>query len=301
MRARTLACGLAACALLALGLGARRAHAERFATLALSRGPIARLAAGTFRMGSDDADVAYASALCRRYAQPGALCDAEVFRDEQPAHLVQLPAFAIDRTEVTREAYLRCVSAGACAPSRVPEDDARIGSPEHPAVLVTAAEAAAYCAWVGGRLPTEAEWERAARAGSPRRFPWGDHWNDRIANAAPHDPALPDRDGYRYLAPVGALRDGANPHGLLHAAGNVWELTADAYDAEAYASARAVEPRGPAQGELRVIRGGSHETPPHMLRVTQRAAIREHEARPDVGFRCAYAEVFPGAAHGPRG
>jgi formylglycine-generating enzyme required for sulfatase activity len=272
----------------ALALVARGAGAERFASVPLSRAPIAHLAAGTFTMGSSDDDVAYATALCQRYAQPGVLCDAATFEDEQPAHRVQLAAFAIDRTEVTREAYLRCVTAGACAPSRVPEGDARIGEPQHPAVLVTAKEAEAYCAFAGGRLPSEAEWERAARAGSARRFPWGDQWNDRIANAAPHDPALPDQDGYRHLAPVGVLRDGANPHGLLDMAGNVWELTADHYAAEAYAHASAVEPRGPQQGELRVMRGGSHASPPHTLRVAQRGTVRSDEPRPDVGFRCVY-------------
>lgn len=297
MQGRAIASVLAACALLSVPGGA---GAERFATVALSRAPIAHLAAGTFAMGSDGEDVGYASALCERFPDPGMLCDAASFQDEQPVHLVQLAAFAIDRTEVTREAYLRCVAAGACAPSRVPEGDARIGALEHPAVLVTASEAAAYCAFVGGRLPSEAEWERAARAGSARRFPWGDHWNDRIANAAPADLTAPDQDGYRFLAPVGALRDGANAHGLLDMAGNVWELTADYYDAEAYAKASSVEPRGPLRGELRVIRGGSHASPPHTLRVAERATVRENEPKPDVGFRCAYSEPFRGSAHGPR-
>jgi formylglycine-generating enzyme required for sulfatase activity len=286
--------------LLFLLLANGRAGADRFASIRLSRSGVVWLSAGTFRMGSDDADITFASALCQRYSQPGSLCDAATFHDEQPARLVQLGAFAIDRTEVTRQAYLRCATAGACTPSRVPEADARLSDPQHPAVLVTAAEAAAYCAWVGGRLPTEAEWERAARAGSPRRFPWGNQWNDRLANAAPHDPAVPDRDGYRYLAPVGALPDGANTHGLMDMAGNVWELTADHYDAEAYAKAGAVEPTGPEEGNLRAIRGGSHASPPHMLRAAQRATVRESEPRPDVGFRCAYSEAFRAAAHGPR-
>ena len=291
--------GCGALVLIAGHLVAGQALAERFATVALSRAPVARLAAGTFRMGSSDADIAFASALCQSYAQPGLLCDAATFQDEQPTHLVQLAAFAIDRTEVTRQAYLRCVAAGACPPSRVPEGDARIGEPQHPVVLVTAAEAEAYCAAVGGRLPSEAEWERAARAGGARRFPWGNQWNDRLANAAPVDPAAPDRDGYRFLAPVGVLRDGANPHGLMDMAGNVWELTADHYDAQAYAHAITVEPRGREHGELRVIRGGSHASPPHTLRVAQRGTVRENEPRPDVGFRCAYSEPFRPAAHRP--
>lgn len=299
MRGRAAMSVLTASLALALVLVAGRALAERFASVALTRAPIAHLAAGTFRMGSDDEDIAYASALCQGYAQPGVLCDAATFQDEQPAHLVQLAAFAIDRTEVTREAYLRCVAAGACAPSRVAEGDPRIGEPQHPAVLVTAGEAEAYCGFVGGRLPSEAEWERAASAGAPRRFPWGNQWNDRLANAAPSDPTGKDKDGYRYLAPVGALRDGANAHGLMDMAGNVWELTADHYDAQAYAHALPVEPRGPASGELRVIRGGSHASPPHTLRVTQRATVHENEPRPDVGFRCAYSEPFRAAAHRP--
>jgi len=110
---------VSALALAGLALASGDVLAERFATLSLTRAPIARLAAGTFVMGSDDADIAYAIALCQSYAHKGVLCDAAAFKDEQPARLVQLPAFAIDRTEVTRQAYLRCAATGVCAPSRV--------------------------------------------------------------------------------------------------------------------------------------------------------------------------------------
>jgi formylglycine-generating enzyme required for sulfatase activity/prolipoprotein diacylglyceryltransferase len=271
---------------------AQPALAERFARLAPSRPATARFAAGTFMMGSDDAEIAFAVALCARYPLPGVLCDAASFRNEQPARRVQLAAFAIDRTEVSNAAYGRCAESGACTPRRVPEADARHGQPEQPVVLVSPLEAQAYCAFVGGRLPTEAQWERAARSGTQRRFPWGDQWNDRLANHGPDVEGAVPVDGFRFLAPVAALADGATEAGLLNMAGNVWELTADRYDPEAYANASAVEPIGTGAagaGELRVMRGGSYASPPHTLRVAQRAALPEREPRLDVGFRCAYA------------
>jgi formylglycine-generating enzyme required for sulfatase activity len=277
--------------LIALGCALAAAHpalAERFARMSPSAPAIARFAAGRFTMGSDDAEVAFAVSLCTRHAQPGVLCDAASFHDEQPARSVQLGAFAIDRTEVTNAAYQRCAQAGACTPRRVSEADARHGRPEQPVVLVNASEAEAFCAFVGGHLPTEAQWERAARSGTQRRFPWGHVWNDRLANHGPDVEGVAPVDGYRFLAPVGALADGASAAGLLHMAGNVWELTADRYDPEAYVRGSAVEPTGPVSGELRVMRGGSYASPPHTLRAAQRAALPERETRLDVGFRCAY-------------
>ncbi len=280
--------------------GARGAakSSERFDTLQRTRAPIARIAAGTFVMGSDDADIAFALELCRRYPQPDVLCDAASFSDEQPIRRVQLPAFAIDRTEVSNAAYRRCARSGVCVPGRVPENDTRLGLDAQPVVQVTAAEAEAYCAFVGGRLPTEAEWERAARAGSRRRFPWGNAWNARLASFGP-TPAEGDKplDGYAYAAPVGAFADGANPHGMLDMAGNVWELTADDYDRDAYQHgyaagaelALAINPTSASRSGQRVIRGGSFASPPQRLRTTQRAMLPATETRADVGFRCAYA------------
>jgi formylglycine-generating enzyme required for sulfatase activity/prolipoprotein diacylglyceryltransferase len=264
---------------------------ERYAPLNLNLVEVVAIGSGWFSMGSDDADVAFAVDLCAEQAQGRSLCRPELFADEQPRHRVFVEAMRIDRTEVSQADYRRCVQHGACPPPRIAELDPRVSQPDQPATGVTWEEASRYCAWVGGRLPTEAEWERAARGNSARRFPWGRFWNSRIANLG--GDGQPDaHDGYDYAAPVTALPDGRSAYGLLNMAGNAWELTADRYDREAYAKAAHVEARGDAKPEVttdeRVMRGGSWRAPAYMGRVTQRAAIKPDESRPDVGFRCAY-------------
>ena len=263
--------------------------AERVAKVSRQAPDAVLIRAGTFAMGSDDADVAFAVSLCRENASEPERCQPELFADEQPRHDVRLAAYRIDRTEVSRARYLSCVAAGECAPPRTSEVDARIAQPQHPVTGVLGSEAAAYCARLGGRLPREAEWERAARGNGARHFPWGVQWNTRLAN---HAEALPPgaapRDGYPHAAPVDAFADGASAYGLLNMAGNVWELTADRYAADAYVRSGRTDPRGPATGEAWVIRGGGHGSTPHELRVTAREALPEHETRADVGFRCAY-------------
>jgi formylglycine-generating enzyme required for sulfatase activity len=277
---------------------ATRGAAERVAKVSRQAPDAVLIGAGTFDMGSDDADVAFAVSLCRAHASAPELCQPDAFADEQPRHAVRLAGYRLDRTEVSRVRYLACVAVGECAPPRTSEVDARIAQPDHPVTGVLAGEAAGYCARLGGRLPTEAEWERAARGSGGRRFPWGHYWNTRVSNhgerlaagAAPHD-------GYAHAAPVDALPDGASAYGLLNMAGNVWELTADRYAADAYARSGRTDPRGPSDGDSQVIRGGGHASAPHELRVTARAALSTHEARADVGFRCAYdlPRAAPGA------
>lgn len=287
---------------------------ERFLRARVHASDVVRIEAGTFVMGSSDPDLEHAIALCEAAPEPGIPCDAAAFADEQPAHRVQLPAFAIDRAEVSRGDYQRCIERGQCAPRARDASDVEPAAGDLPVVLVSAREAERYCRSVGGRLPTEAEWERAASGGAPRRFPWGNAFNDRLANhesaiaasgpAASTDPASPPsldrlpRDGFAGLAPTRSLPDGRSAQALFHAAGNVWELTADRYDAGAYARAAQLEPvvapfadprepvgSGPV---LRVIRGGAFDSPPHALRVAERSSVRQDEARANVGFRCAY-------------
>jgi sulfatase modifying factor 1 len=281
-----------ALALLCAGFG-WRAAAERLVMPSVAAPAAPRVGGGWFEMGSDDADVAFAVGLCAAgaSAEEAAACRPELFLDEQPRHRVYVSPFRIDRTEVSQRDYLRCVQHNACVPARVSDLDARLGQPEQPVTGVTFSEARRYCEWLGGRLPTEAEWERAARGDSLRRFPWGRQWNDRIANHGLSGDRPSAQDGHDFAAPVGAFPDGKSPYGLLDMAGNVWELTADRYAHDYYAAAakaESIDPQGPREGDEIAIRGGSWRSPAYTLRVTQRAAIKRDDHRPDVGFRCAY-------------
>jgi len=255
---------------------------------------IVRIGGGEFAMGSTPAELRDAVELCRQTLGTSALaerCGDALFLAEAPAHRVTVSAFALDRSEVTQASYARCVLAGACAPSRFGEGDPRLAGPGLPVVGVSHAEARAYCAFVGGRLPTEAEWEYAARGrGSRRAFPWGNGWDGRLAHhgrpsAAGRGPGVV----YALLAPVGAYPDGASDAGVLDLAGNVSEWVDDWFAPDFYARSPRVDPRGPANGALRVLRGGSYRALPFALRNAARAAAPEGLREADVGFRCAYA------------
>jgi formylglycine-generating enzyme required for sulfatase activity len=158
--------------------------------------------------------------------------NAEGEPDERPEHTRTLHAYRIDRHEVTREDYFRCVRAGRCSDAW-----ARAGwtDPRGPVTSVSWSMAQAYCRWAGGRLPTEPEWEKAARGTDGRRFPWG------------NDPPTPAHAVYGLRmnvgqpAPVGTHALGASPYGALDMAGNVWEWTATVYDPYAYREP-AIEP-----------------------------------------------------------
>ena len=256
--------------------------------IAVGAGAVVDIPAGWFRMGSGDEDIYYVAALCALDPELTDSCQSEMFRDELPAHRVFVGRFLIDRYEVSNRAYRQCVLASGCAPSRIAPSDERIAKARLPVVGVTWNEARHYCRFRGGRLPTEAEWERAARGQLQRRFPWGMFYNSRMANHGTGKSEPDPIDGYRFSAPVDAFPDGRSAFGLLNMAGNVWELTADRYAVDAYETSVPVDPVGPETGERRAIRGGSWQSPFFTLRVTQRASVREDESRPDLGFRCAY-------------
>jgi formylglycine-generating enzyme required for sulfatase activity len=259
-------------------------------TARIARPPIVWLEATQFTRGSTEEDIEYAVELCVRttprvHAQ--LLCHPETFAHETPPQRVHLDAYGIDRTEVTVEAYRRCVIAGVCTPSRIAADDERLGLPDHPVTGVDFGQASRYCEFVGGRLPTEAEWEHAARGHDGRRFPWGNFYNDRLANHSQLglESAV---DGYRYAAPVTAHVDGRSAYGLLGMAGNAMEWTADLYASDAYTTSSAVNPRGARAGGQRVVRGGSWRLYAFALRATHRFQAGAGQAAPDLGFRCAY-------------
>jgi len=248
-----------------------------------------RVVAGTFRMGSTAEDVLEAVMDCAR--EPlGSRCKEEMFSDEMPVHSVTLSSYWLDRVEVSVRDYQRCVELRRCRAIPFAEGAKRFDRPEFPVSLVRLADARAYCRFRGARLPTEAEFERAARGSRARRYPWGELYNSRAANHGrlgldPTD----DRDGYRELAPVGSFAAGRTADGFLDLAGNVAEWTADRYQA-AYPPGPARNPQGPAVGSGsggQVVRGGHYASAAPWLRGAARASVAPETRAPTLGFRCA--------------
>jgi sulfatase modifying factor 1 len=216
------------------------------------------------------------------------------FADELPARRVFLSSFGIDRREVSQAEHARCMAAGECDPPSYVTEHPGLHGPELPVIGLNHGQAEAMCRFRGGRLPTEAEWEGAVRGDSARRFPWGRHYNPGLANHG--QPAtlteleagdVAEEDGYAYLAPVWAFASARGPHGLVQAAGNAWEWTADSF-AGARAQPLSVDPTVALDNGERVVRGGSFRSPALALRVTHREARAERQGYPDVGVRCAY-------------
>jgi len=205
--------------------------------------------------------------------------------DEKPVHPVKLPGFRIAKTEVTNEQYGRFMAATG---HREPLfwKQSRFNSPKQPVVGVDWEDAVAYAQWAGGRLPTEAEWEYAARGTDGREMPWGSGGGGgRGGGRGMGGKAVADlQSNNGKPAEVGSLKDGASPCGALDMAGNVWEWCADWYGRDYYAQSPAENPTGPAEGKQRMLRGGSWGYPSNV-----RAPFRVPE-RPDsrsqyIGFR----------------
>jgi formylglycine-generating enzyme required for sulfatase activity len=196
--------------------------------------------------------------------------------DEQPVQTIFVDAFWIMRTEVTNAQYRQCVDAGACSP---PHNQFWQNNEmaEYPVVDVDWEQALAYATWAGGRLPTEAEWEKAARGSDGRQYPWGDQ--------EPSNELLNYRFQESGPTPVGRYPDGVSPFGLLDMAGNAEEWVADWYAAEYYAAAPSQNPPGPEAGIMRVIRGGSYNSNPLGVRATAREKAFPTGYFPSVGFR----------------
>jgi formylglycine-generating enzyme required for sulfatase activity len=236
--------------------------------------PMVYVPAKEFIMGSSNAQVDIALALCNEYLGG---CQQNWFSGEQPQHPVSLDTFYIDKTEVTNAQYRACVKAGACdAPSdTIYYDDPNYA--QHPVVYVSWNDADAYCRWAGKRLPTEAEWEKAARGNDWRTYPWGE--------GIDCDHAQYGECGGQTV-PVGSKPTGASPYGALDMAGNVWEWVSDWYAPDYYSQSPRYNPPGPDSGQERVLRGGSWDNVPHLLRGANRAWRGPDYRSYSVGFRC---------------
>jgi len=203
--------------------------------------------------------------------------------NEQPVHTVALDGFWIDRTEVTNGQYQRCVEAGDCDPPAESDSSTRdayysnSAYDDYPVIYVSWHQAADYCAWAGGRLPTEAEWEYAAQGPDGLIYPWGD--------GSPDDTLLNYGENVGDTTEVGSYPNGASWCGALDMAGNVWEWVADWYGD--YPSGRQVNPAGPSSGEFRVLRGGSWSSGAYYARSASRGRNLPDLRGNYYGFRCA--------------
>jgi sulfatase modifying factor 1 len=258
-----------------------------------------RIPAGSMLMGSEESDVLNALADCVREPY-GHRCTPTLFGNEMPRHAVYLSSFWIDRFEVRVTDYERCVAVGRCEPRPTSEATRRFDRPDFPVSRVNWHDAESYCAFVGARLPTEAEFERAARGAPGRRYPWGDLFNAHASNHGRFGwDITDDSDGFAELAPVGSFPSGVTPEGVYDLAGNVSEWVLDRY-APTYEAAGARDPRGPGVGasSLRVVRGGSYAHAAFRLRGAARGFAEPTERRSSLGFRCARSAL---GARGGRG
>ncbi len=225
-----------------------------------------RIETGRLEMGTKH--VAARLQRCRKLDRASD-CKRSSLRLELPSRTVAVNAYAIDRSEVTNERYGRCVSAGACmAPAY------QGAGPNHPVIGVSASDAAVYCTWLGRRLPTDAEWEMAARGPSGRLYPWGNSLPDRTrGNTCDQSCGKKWRwnewnDGYPGTAPVDSFPAGATADGISDLCGNVWEWVK-------------------AENGGVVVRGGSYVNAPVNCESAARVSISGKSRRKDTGFRCA--------------
>ena len=211
--------------------------------------------------------------------------NAEGSADEHPQHVVDLDAYYIDQYEVTVERYQRFMKQES---HRQPEywDQVKVNRDgQKPVVGIDWHDANTYCEWAGKRLPTEAEWEKAARGTDKQTYPWGEFTpNSSTANFGKDwsDAIYADR-----LKNVGTYEQGKSPYGVYDMAGNVWEWVADWYDADYYQKSPEKNPQGPSSGEEKVLRGGSWSLHPTNLRSTDRHWTHPSVRNAGMGVRCA--------------
>ncbi len=204
--------------------------------------------------------------------------------NEKPQHVVFVDAFWMDKTEITNARYALCVNDGKCAPPTLTQSATRpryygnLDFNNYPLIGLTWDEAKNYCAWAGQRLPTEAEWEKAARGVTNWTYPWG--------NTSPDSTVLNFGRMIGDTSEVNKYPKGSSQYGIWDLAGNVSEWIADWYDEKYYEASPAKNPTGAATGQTRVVRGGAWDFPPQGLRAAQRQGANPLTRAYNVGFRC---------------
>ena len=237
---------------------------------------MALVEAGDFTMGAKAIEEL---AECQKFEPE---CNITWFSDEEPLHDVYVDAFQIDVYEVTNALYQACQDEGVCDPPRASNSSTRTeyyGNPEfadYPVIYVDWNQAKTYCEWRGARLPTEAEWEKAARGTDGRMYPWGGELTESLANF-----------GYSVgdTTAVGSYKDGESPYGLYDMAGNVWEWVSSRYGSYPYDPDDGRE--SATGGDVRAARGGSWGLVGVSVSTAYRYGFAPSTADLDLGFRCA--------------
>ncbi len=257
-------------------------------TMMLS-GPVSLLAAESAPPGKDGAPIVLIPAGPFPMGVPPG--DRDGGRDEYPRHEVHLDAYYIDKYEVTNGRYLEFVKATGHRVPQNPKDPTRNlwqgdtiseSLADRPVVNVDWADAVAYCKWAGKRLPTEAEWEKAAKGNNDWRFPWGN-----VEPTAKHLNYNQQWIGEKTLMPVGSYEPGKSPYGVYDMAGNVWEWVNDWYDARYYEKSPNKNPQGPKTGTKRVLRGSGWQNETPTVRIFTRVDSDPLIRNESTGFRCA--------------
>jgi formylglycine-generating enzyme required for sulfatase activity len=219
--------------------------------------------AGEFTMGSNDGD-----------------------NDEKPVHTVYLDAFWIDKYEVTNALYKKCVDAGKCSPPSDSKSYTRssyYGNSQYdnyPVIYVAWDSANAFCSWANKKLPTEAQWEKAARGIDGRTYPWGEGFDGTKVNSWVSSSRQGDTTS------VGSYVNGASLYGTMDMAGNVWEYVVDWWGLNYYANSPYYNPTGPIVGDWHVLRGGAWDSTQSDLHVTTRGEHYPDRRIDNIGFRC---------------
>ena len=241
----------------------RLRKSKSFMTTPPAETPMVEIPAGEFMMGSDG---------------------TQALEDERPSHRVWLDAFSIDLHEVTTAQYAAFLSVQNRAAPWQWESVDLVQHGDRPVIGVDWRDAEAFCTWKGKRLPTEAEWEKAARGTDARLYPWGNQApTGDLANFA-----LGARFSYnQVLFPVRSHEPGKSPYGLYHMAGNAYEWVQDWYGTNYYDSSPDRNPPGPSQGQFKVLRGGSWSDLPKYLLTYGRFRLSPETKNSYTGFRCA--------------